>query len=58
MTEKAVNEFAYSIQRGAILTICQPADAKYPQHCLLSASQFFLCDRNGVTSKNGSTGTT
>ena len=30
MTEKTVNEFAYSIQRGAILIVCQSADAKYP----------------------------
>jgi hypothetical protein len=57
MTEKTVNEFAYSIQRGAILIVCQSADAKYPQDCFLSASRFsaFLFDRNGVTGKSGST---
>jgi hypothetical protein len=57
MTEKTVNEFAYSIQTGAILIVCQSADAKYPQDCFLSASRFsaFLFDRNGVTGKSGST---
>ena len=56
MTEKTVNEFADSIQRGAILIVCQSADAKYPQDCFLSASRFsaFHFDRNGVTGKSGS----
>jgi hypothetical protein len=60
MTEKTVNEFAYTIQRGAILIVCQSADAKYPQDCFLSASRFcaVLFDRNGVTGKSGSTGAT
>jgi hypothetical protein len=60
MTEKTVNEFAYFIQRGAILIVCQSADAKYPQNRFLSASRFsaFLFDRNGVTGKSGSTGAT
>src|SRR5712672_1247693 len=57
MTEKTVNEFAYSIQRGAILLVCQSANAKYPQDCFLSVSRFsaFLFDLNGVTGKSGST---
>jgi hypothetical protein len=60
MTEKTVNEFAYSIQRGAILIVGQSADAKYPQDCFLSASRFsaFLFDLNRVTGKSGSTGAT
>jgi hypothetical protein len=58
IAEKAVNAFADSIQRGAILIVCQSANAKYSQDCFLSASRFstFLCDRNGVTGKSGSTG--
>jgi hypothetical protein len=60
ITKKTVNELVYSIQRGAILTVCQSADAKYPQDCLLFASRFsvFLFDRNGVTGKSGFTGAT
>jgi hypothetical protein len=60
MTEKTVNEFAYSIQRGAILIVGQSADAKYPQDCFLSVSRFstFLFDLNRVTGKSGSTGAT
>jgi hypothetical protein len=60
MTEKAVNEFAHSVQWGAILIVCQSADAKYAQDCFLSASRFstFLFDRNGITGKNGSAGVT
>jgi hypothetical protein len=60
ITEKTVNELAYSIQRGAILIVCQSAEAKYLQDCLLSASRFsaFLFDRNGVTGRSGSTGAT
>jgi hypothetical protein len=60
IAEKAVNAFAGSIQSGAILIVCQAADAKYPQDCFLSASRFgtFLFDRNGVTGKSGSTGAT
>jgi hypothetical protein len=38
--KKTVNELAYSIQRGAILIVCQSAVAKYPQDCLLFASRF------------------
>jgi hypothetical protein len=58
MTEETVNEFAYFIQRGAILIVCQATDAKYPKECFLSASRFcaFPFDRNGVTGKSGSTG--
>jgi hypothetical protein len=57
MTEKAINEFACSIQRGAILIVCQSADAKYPQDCFLFASRFgtFLFDRNGITGNSGPT---
>ena len=60
IAKKAVNTFADSIQRGAILIVCQSADAKYPQDCFLSASRFsaFLFDHNGVTGKSGSTGAT
>jgi hypothetical protein len=56
MTEKTVNEFAYSIQGGAILIVCQSAEAKYPQDCFLSAPRFsaFLFDHNGVTGKSDS----
>jgi hypothetical protein len=60
MTEKTVNELAYSIQTGAIPIVYQSADTKYPQDCFLPASRFsaFFIDRNGVTGRSGSTGAT
>jgi len=63
MTEKTVNEFAYFIQRWAILIVCQSADAKYPQDCFLSASRFsalvakqlevFMTDQKWVSNPAG-----
>jgi hypothetical protein len=60
MTEKAVNEFAYYIQRGTPLIVCQSADAKYSQDCFLfsSRSSALLFDRKSVTGKSRPTGAT
>jgi hypothetical protein len=60
VTEKTVNELAYSIQTGAIPIVYQSANTKYPQDCFLPASRFsaFFIDRNGVTGRSGSTGAT
>jgi hypothetical protein len=60
ITEKTVDELAYSIQRGTILIVCQSADTKYPQDCFLPSPRFtaFLIDRDGVSGRSGSTGAT